>query len=46
MTQKYIVRLSKEEREVLFQLLKEGRASKKNTTGLVSTPLFPLMFLR
>lgn len=29
MTQKYIVRLSKDEREILFQLLKEGSASKE-----------------
>ena len=29
MTQKYIVRLSTEERAVIFQLLKEGKASKE-----------------
>lgn len=29
MTQKYVVRLSTDEREILFQLLKEGSASKE-----------------
>lgn len=29
MTQKYVVRLSTNEREILFQLLKEGSASKE-----------------
>ena len=35
MTQKYVVRLSADERKILFQLLKEGSSSKEKQNSEV-----------